>query len=153
MGRITAILESAHQRAKEKALPYRGALTAAEAYELLQLAPHAKLVDVRTRAELDWVGHVTDDIDFLEIEWVTYPTMKMNPNFIPHLTAQADKESLILFLCRSGIRSYAAAAAATQAGFPSCYNILDGFEGNRDHEHHRNTLGGWRAEGLPWEQA
>jgi rhodanese-related sulfurtransferase len=152
MGRITAILESAHQRAKERALPYRGALTATEAYELLQLAPNAKLVDVRTRAELDWVGYVSDDIDTVEIEWVTYPTMKMNPNFMAHLNEQVDKESLVLFLCRSGIRSYAAAASATQAGFPSCYNILEGFEGNRDTEHHRGVMGGWRAEGLPWAQ-
>lgn len=153
MGRITAILEAAHQRAKERMLPYRGALTAAEAYELLQLAPNATLVDVRTRAELDWVGYVADDIKTVEIEWVTYPTMKMNPNFVAHLKEQVDAEALVLFLCRSGIRSYAAAAAATQAGFSACYNILDGFEGNRDSEHHRNVLGGWRAEGLPWQQS
>jgi rhodanese-related sulfurtransferase len=152
MGRITAILETAHQRAQEKGLAYRGALTSVEAYELLQLAPHAKLVDVRTRAELDWVGRVGDEIDCTEIEWLTYPGMKPNPNFVAHLDQQVDKESLVLFICRSGVRSHAAAITATQAGFSACYGVLDGFEGDLDSEQHRNTLSGWRAEGLPWTQ-
>ena len=153
MGRITAILEAAHLRAQTQGLAYRGSLTPAEAGELLQLAPHAKLVDVRTRAELDWVGRIGDDIDCTEIEWMTYPGMKPNPHFLAHLDQQVDKESLVLFICRSGARSQAAAVAATQAGFSACYDILDGFEGGLDGEHHRNVLSGWRAEGLPWMQS
>ena len=69
MGKITAILQSAQQRAKDMGLPYEGALLPAEAYELLQSAPGAKLVDVRCRAELDWVGRIPDAV---EIEWLTY---------------------------------------------------------------------------------
>ena len=149
MGKITAILQAAQQRAKEMNLPYEGALYPDEAYEILQSAPGAKLVDVRTRAELDWVGRVPDAV---EIEWATHPGMKPNPHFITQLAQQVDKEALVLFICRSGARSNAAAAAATQAGYSDCYNVLEGFEGEKDADEHRNTLGGWRVAGLPWEQ-
>ena len=98
MGKITAILQAAQQRAKEMNLSYEGALYPDEAYEILQSAPGAKLVDVRTRAELDWVGRVPGAV---EIEWATYPGMKPNPHFIAQLEQQIDKEALVIFICRS----------------------------------------------------
>ena len=150
MGKITAILNVAQQRAKDANLPYEGCLLPDEAFEILQLAPGAKLVDVRSRAELDWVGRVPGAV---EIEWATYPGMKANPNFLASLEQQVDKESLVLFLCRSGARSHNAAITATQAGFADCYNVLAGFEGDKDADGHRNVLSGWRAAGLPWEQS
>jgi rhodanese-related sulfurtransferase len=149
MGKITTILESAQQRAKEQGLPYQGSLLPKEAHQILSSASGAKLVDVRTHAELDWVGRIADAI---EIEWMSYPGMKPNPHFLAHLDQQVEKEALVLFICRSGARSHAAAAAATQAGYNSCYNVLEGFEGDPDAAKHRNTLNGWRATGLPWQQ-
>ncbi|OGS97199.1 MAG: rhodanese [Gallionellales bacterium RIFCSPLOWO2_02_FULL_57_47] len=149
MGKITAILQAAQQRAKEMNLQYEGALLPEEAYEILQSAPGAKLVDVRSRAELDWVGHVENSVN---IEWATYPGMRPNPHFLTQLEQQVEKEALVIFLCRSGARSHHAAAAATKAGYSDCYNVLEGFEGDKNSENHRNTLGGWRAAGLPWEQ-
>ena len=150
MGTITAILQAAQARAKELNLSYEGALLPSEAHEILQSAPGAKLVDVRTRAELDWVGVVPDAIS---IEWATYPGMKPNQNFIAQLEQQVDKESLVIFLCRSGVRSHHAATVATKAGFSDCYNILEGFEGDKNADNQRNVLGGWRSEDLPWEQS
>lgn len=150
MGKITSILESAQQRARELKLPYEGALYPAEAYELLRSAPGVKLIDVRCRAELDWVGRVPDSV---HIEWASYPGMKPNPHFLSQLEQQVDKEALIIFLCRSGARSHHAAAAATLAGYGDCYNMLEGFEGDLDAHRHRNATGGWRTAGLPWEQS
>ena len=150
MGKITSILQAAQQRAKDKNLPYEGALYPDEAYEILQSAPGAKLVDVRSRAELDWVGRISDAV---EIEWFTYPGMKANPNFNAELQQQVDKEALVLFICRSGGRSHSAAVAATQAGFRDCYNVLEGFEGDKDNNGHRNVKEGWRVAGLPWAQS
>ena len=150
MGKITALLQAAQQRAKEMNLPYKGALHPDEAYEILQSAPGARLLDVRSRAELDWVGRVPGAA---EIEWVTYPGMKPNPHFIAQFEQQMDKEALVLFMCRSGVRSHHAATAATKAGYGDCYNVLEGFEGDMDADEHRNTVGGWRAAGLPWEQS
>lgn len=150
MGKLTELLTLAQTRARELKLPYSGALTPAEAQQVLELAPGAKLVDVRSRAELDWVGRVPGAV---EIEWASYPGMQANPNFIAQLKAQTDPEALLLFLCRSGARSHNAATVAIQAGHTDCYNILEGFEGDKDANHQRNKVGGWRHAGLPWIQS
>lgn len=150
MGRLTDILALAQSRARELDLPYEGALTPGEAHEVWQLAPGAKLVDVRTRAELDWVGRIPGA---MEIEWQAYPGFQRNPHFLAQLKHQVDHEALVMFICRSGQRSHHAAALASQEGFPDCYNVLEGFEGDRDVHGQRNRLGGWRAAGLPWQQS
>ena len=149
MGQISEILSRAQQRGKEMNLSYAGALLPDEAYQLTQLAPSAKLVDVRSRAEHDFVGVIPDAV---LIEWASYPGMRNNPNFMAELEQQVDKEALVMFICRSGARSHNAAVAATKAGYTDCYNVLEGFEGDLDNEGHRNVLNGWRACGLPWEQ-
>ncbi len=150
MGKITEILGVAQSRAKDMNLPYEGALMPDEACAILQSAPGAKLVDVRSRAELDFVGRIPGAV---EIEWATYPGMKPNPHFLAALEQQVDKEALVLFICRSGARSHFAANVATQAGYGDCYNVLAGFEGDLNAEKHRNTANGWRVLGLPWEQS
>ena len=150
MTEIPKILQAAQHRAQEMNLPYEGALLPDEAYQLLQSAPGAKLVDVRSTAEWDWVGRIPDAV---EIEWASYPGMKPNPQFVAQLQQQVDKDALVLFICRSGTRSHHAAIAASQAGYADCYNVLEGFEGDKDPEEHRNVLTGWRAAGLPWEQS
>lgn len=149
MGKITEILERAQQRARELNLPYAGALLPGEAYDIMQSAPGAKLVDVRTAAEFVWVGRIPDAV---EIEWQTFPGMQTNPHFMTQLQQQVDKEALTMFICRSGGRSHFAAIAATQAGYTDCYNVLEGFEGDKDADEHRNNKGGWRKAGLPWKQ-
>jgi len=150
MGKITEILQTAQKRAKEMDLPYEGALLPDEAYQIMQSAPGAKLVDVRTRAEFDWVGRIPNAV---EIEWSTYPGMKPNPHFIMQLQQQVDKEAMLMFICRSGVRSHYAAALATQSGYADCYNVLEGFEGDVNTDKQRNVLNGWRAAELPWEQS
>lgn len=145
-----SIFEKAHERATEMGLPYQGALLPQEAYQVLQGSEQAKLVDVRTRAELDWVGRMPDAI---EIELRSYPGMLPNPEFVAQLSRQVDKNHPVLFVCRSGARSSQAAAMAASAGFAACYNILEGFEGDKDAQGHRGGVGGWKAAGLPWEQS
>lgn len=149
MGKLSDILALARDRAEQLGLPYAGAVTPREAWELLQHAPGAKLIDVRSRAEWDWVGRVPGAV---EIEWATYPGMVRNANFLTQLQHQVDNESLMLFMCRSGQRSHQAAAEAYAVGFHNAYNVLEGFEGDKDANGHRNTVGGWRAAGLPWTQ-
>lgn len=149
MGRINEILTLAHTRADEQQLPYAGAVTPPEAFELTQLAADAKIIDVRTRAERDWVGRIPNAI---EIEWLGYPEMQPNPHFLSALQHAVTADSTLLFICRSGARSNAAATAAAAAGFPACYNILEGFEGDKDANTHRNQTNGWRFADLPWTQ-
>lgn len=147
MGQLSDILRLAQSRARDLELPYEGALTPREAHQVWQLAPGARLVDVRTRAEWEWVGRVPGAV---EIEWQGWPGGTANPNFLARLRQEVDPQSLVLFLCRSGVRSHHAAALATTAGYPDCYNILEGFEGDKDASGQRGKLGGWRLAGLPW---
>ncbi|MGH8247499.1 MAG: rhodanese-like domain-containing protein [Gammaproteobacteria bacterium] len=146
---ISELIEQARTRGTAQQLPYVGALLPREAYTLLQQAPGAKLVDVRTRAEWSYVGRIPGAV---EIEWQTYPNGQPNPNFLRELEAQVDKEVPVMFLCRSGARSHAAASAAAAAGYSQAFNVLEGFEGDKDTHGHRNTVGGWRVAGLPWFQ-
>ncbi len=149
MGKLNEILALARVRGEALSRPYSGELTPREAYELSQLAPGATIVDVRTRAEWDWVGRIPGAV---EIEWNQYPGGVRNPNFIAELKRQVDPEAVVMFVCRSGVRSIAAAAAATEAGYNGCYNVLEGFEGDKDANGQRNRIGGWRHAGLPWHQ-
>jgi rhodanese-related sulfurtransferase len=144
-------LQKARQRAKDMGLPYEGALTPAEAHQLLQDSGGAKLVDVRTRAELDWVGRVPGAV---EVELLSWPGSRPNPDFVKQLeNAVPDKNTPLLFLCRSGGRSHNAAMLAMQAGYVETYNVLEGFEGDKDAGGHRSSVGGWRKAGLPWTQS
>jgi rhodanese-related sulfurtransferase len=144
------ILARANERAREMKLPYAGALLPAEAYSLMQGLPEAKLVDVRTRAELEWVGRVPDAV---LVEWNTWPSGSRNLNFIAEFEALIPRNAIAMLFCRSGVRSHHAAIAVTQAGYTNAYNVLQGFEGDKNPNGQRNTLGGWRAAGLPWKQS
>jgi rhodanese-related sulfurtransferase len=145
------ILSSARQRGQDKQLPYAGAVTPQEAYALLRDNPRARLVDVRTNAERDWVGRVAIDGErHAAIEWNVYPGGTPNPRFLDQLTQVAGKDDVLLFLCRSGVRSRHAAKLATEHGYLHCFDILEGFEGDKDAEGHRKTVGGWCKHGLPW---
>jgi rhodanese-related sulfurtransferase len=141
------IKKTAGERAKSMGLPYAGALLPAEAVELMKAG--VKLVDVRTRPELQYVGKVPGS---LAVEWQTWPGSKPNPEFIAELAAAAGKDEPVMFLCRSGVRSHGAAEAAMRAGWKETYNVLEGFEGDKDAAGHRNTVNGWRKAGLPWTQ-
>ncbi|WP_227817971.1 rhodanese-like domain-containing protein [Nitrogeniibacter aestuarii] len=149
MGTLTDILSLAKKRAEDLNLPYAGALTPAEAHQVWQLAPGARLVDVRTRAEWDWVGRIPDSV---EIEWMSYPGNQPNASFLAELKHQVDPEALVMFICRSGARSNNAARVAAENGYTESYNVLEGFEGDKDANGHRNRIGGWRKAGLPWHQ-
>lgn len=144
------ILALAAERAHHTHAVYAGALLPAEAHTVLQSVDGAVLVDVRTQAEIDWVGSVPGA---LHIEWQRYPGGVLNPDFLRRLEAEVAPSQPVLFLCRSGGRSHAAAGLAAEAGFTQSFNVLQGFEGDRDPNGHRNTVGGWRAAGLPWSQS
>jgi len=135
---------------------YAGDLTPAQAWELLGRVGHAVLVDVRTQAEWQFVGlpDVSDHgRDTALIAWQVYPNMNISPGFVDRLAEAApDKTAPVMFLCRSGVRSQAAAAAATAAGYAKAYNILEGFEGGPNADQQRGKVGGWKVAGLPWRQ-
>jgi len=145
------IIDAARQRGIEQQTSYAGAVTPAEADALIRSNADVMLVDVRTQAERDWVGRVRiPDAQHVAIEWNTYPGGQRNQEFLAQLQAAASADKTLLFLCRSGVRSRQAAAAATEHGYANCFDILEGFEGDKDAQGHRKTTGGWCVAGLPW---
>lgn len=150
MSEVGTILDKAHQRAQEFALPYSGVVLPQEAWALLQALPEARLVDVRSAAEWQFVGGVPGAVC---IEWKTWPGMLPNPDFLAQLQRQVDPEAVLLLLCRTGARSDDAARLLAANGYASVYNIAEGFEGERDGAGHRGGVNGWQAHGLPWQQA
>lgn len=135
---------------------YAGDILPDEAWDILQNHAGALLVDVRTEAEWAYVGVpslATLGREPIFIPWMHFPSGDQNPHFADQVAGHVtDKETPILFLCRSGQRSRAAAQAVTALGFTRCYNIAHGFEGDKDADHHRSTINGWKVDGLPWVQ-
>ncbi len=144
------VIEIAQQRAIDLYLPYFGALTPTEVWELTKSGVSIAIVDVRTRAEWVFVGHVPESI---KIEWQHFPSGALNPNFLATLKDSVNVDSNIVFMCRSGARSHDAAILAASEGYPRIFNMLEGFEGDLDSEGHRNKIGGWKAAGLAWQQS
>ena len=135
---------------------YAGDVSPNTAWKILNERKDAILIDVRTRAEWNYVG--LPDLASVGkkpalLEWQVFPSMQPNPEFVASLSgAAADKDAPMLFLCRSGVRSAAAAKAMTAAGYSSCLNVADGFEGPLDAQAKRGAAAGWKAAGLPWRQ-
>lgn len=137
---------------------YAGDISAEEAWRVLSENPEAQLVDVRTSAEWSFVG--LPDLaplgkEPLLSEWQSFPAMNVNGAFVRDVgeaLGASRRDAPVLFLCRSGVRSRAAAIAMTAQGFGHCYNIAGGFEGDPDEHGHRAQRNGWKVAGLPWRQ-
>jgi rhodanese-related sulfurtransferase len=151
--------EGLRQTARSRLAPgstYAGDVTPDEAWQILASETDAVLVDVRTNAEWNFVG--LPDLTSLGkkpllISWQRFPDMAVNSEFAAELAAAGVEPSAsIVFLCRSGARSAAAATLCTADGYGQCFNILEGFEGPLDGEKHRGTAAGWKMRALPWVQ-
>ncbi len=128
------------------------------AYAYLQENPYSVLVDIRSSMEYLFVGHPVGSV---HIPWIDEPEWEVNPEFVVQVQRLLEgrfkdidlyKEASIILICRSGKRSLEAGAALLAKGFKQVLHVDEGFEGERDENHHRGTLGGWRFHGLPWEQ-
>jgi rhodanese-related sulfurtransferase len=139
---------------------YRGDVQPEEAWSTLSASASGALFDVRTTAEWAYVG--LPDVSatgrpLITVEWQSFPSGAVNPDFVAALKTELEARNIgqdepLYFLCRSGGRSAAAAAAMTAAGHSNCFNVAGGFEGRSDQERHRGTIEGWKVAGLPWRQ-
>ena len=134
-------------------------LSATQAAELLEQDPQAVFIDVRSHMEYLFIGHPKGAIN---IPWIDEPDWVINPDFVRELRqlllgglvhdVSTSHGVPVILICRSGKRSVEAGNLLLSEGFENVYSVTEGFEGELDDEHHRSTLGGWRYEGLPWEQ-
>jgi rhodanese-related sulfurtransferase len=129
-------------------------------WERLKSDPRSVLVDVRTRAEWAFVG--LPDLSeagkqVVTVEWQTFPDNRIDPDFNGRLSTALEKAGVkkddeVFFICRSGGRSRMAAEVMAVAGYRSCRNVAEGFEGPLDQHRHRGQVAGWKAARLPWVQ-
>ncbi len=130
-----------------------------EAYKLLEQHENAVLIDVRSVMEYEFVGHPLNAMHISIKEppvWVTQQDFVNKVRISLEQRLPENKEILeipLLMLCRSGKRSELGAEMLSNDGFTNVYNVLEGFEGDKDDDGHRNTINGWRFHGLPWEQS
>ncbi len=124
-------------------------LTPRQAHEFLQSTPEAVFIDVRSDIEHMFVGHPEGS---MLIPWIDGPDWEINPDFVAQVKKAASMNRPVVLICRSGKRSMDAGFALEQAGLTEVYNVLHGFEGDLDDHHHRNSINGWRHDGLPWVQ-
>lgn len=135
---------------------YAGDIKPKQAWDILQEDPDACLVDVRTEAEWRYVG--LPDLGEIGkkthcVGWQFFPDNQRNERFVEDVSALGVRpDQTVLLICRSGQRSRHAAIALTSAGYKTCYNVAEGFEGDKDGAGHRGTVGGWKVAGLPWGQ-
>lgn len=134
-------------------------ITPVEAWDILQSDVNAIVLDVRSTMEFHYVGH---PIGAVNVPLKEPPTWDIDPAFVDKVrsalqetcdAAVTAEDFTILSLCRSGQRSMTAAQLLSAQGFNRVYNVLEGFEGERDGNNHRNTVNGWRVRQLPWEQS
>jgi len=133
-------------------------ISATEAFELMQKEPSTAFIDVRSDMEYLFIGHPNGSVN---IPWIDEPDFVINPDFerevrkliLGGVIASSAHDSVpVVLICRSGNRSEEAGNLLIEHGFKHVYNIAHGFEGELDEAHHRSTIGGWRFDGLPWEQ-
>ena len=142
---------------------------ATEAYALKQkLGREAFFVDIRSRAEVAWLG--TPTVADAQVPFADHPAgmpwddaggrFKLAPNagFEPELARRLaasglGKDATIILMCRSGDRSTRAADLLTGLGYRNVYSVVDGFEGDvaKDGpQAGQRVVNGWKNAGLPW---
>ncbi len=124
-------------------------MTPQQSFDFLQANPEAVFIDVRSEMEYMFVGHPAGS---MLIPWVDGPNWDIDPNFVSHVKKAASVNRPVVLICRSGRRSAEAGLALEKAGLTEVYNVLNGFEGELNDQHHRNSCNGWRQAGLPWAQ-
>jgi len=141
-------------------MSYAGDVSCSECWQALKENKTAQLIDVRTIPEWNFVGLPNLEQAskrVIPVEWQQFPNMQINPQFVQIVEQElqavgADKSSQVYFLCRSGVRSISAATSLAAAGYKNAFNVVGGFEGDKNHESHRGKVSGWKHDNLPWMQ-
>jgi rhodanese-related sulfurtransferase len=142
------IFRRAENRARQEGVAYRGEVAPEEAWRIFQEYPGARLLDIRTTEELTLIGRVPGAV---EIPWRLFRDWELNPRFLRDVEKNFLPSDLILLLCRSGVRSKEAGELLASEGFQHCFNVLEGFEGDKN-EAGQRVVAGWKVRGLPWSQ-
>ncbi len=135
-----------------------------DAYALATSNAGYYILDVRTVAEWQWVGHpginkagegaaLTGKVLNISYEVSKKGQMILNDHFLKDVqdVFQDTSNVVLITMCRSGSRSKAAATVLEAAGY-NVLNMVTGFEGSADTNGYR-TVNAWKVEGLPYTSA
>ncbi|MFT6219579.1 MAG: rhodanese-related sulfurtransferase [Myxococcota bacterium] len=133
-----------------------------DAWKFLQENPQSILIDVRTEQEIEFVGFADlsqINAKTISLPWRHYTNMEIDEGFTDKLSAliaevfpSNPQQTNLLFLCRSGSRSFEAAMFVSDLNYPNCYNVVDGFEGPCNQDGRRGQIKGWKSKNLSWKQ-
>ncbi len=137
-------------------------LTSQEGYQIKKQNPKILFLDVRTRAEVNFLG-MPDIADAnIPVKPITKILTKngkayQRVNNTDFVAAVADmvlrkgleEDPVIFIMCRNGKGSAIASNRLADAGYTKVYSIIDGFEGDLD-KNGKHTINGWKNAGLPW---
>ncbi len=136
-------------------------VTPDEAFSRATTDANAYILDVRTLAEWQWVGHpgknklgegaaLDGKVVNVSYQIENKGTMIVNPSFLSEINEifGNNPNAVLITMCRSGHRSSLAAAALEAAGYKAL-NMVTGFEGGSDASGYR-TVNGWVNDGLPY---
>ena len=137
-------------------------LTSSEGHRFKTQNPKILFLDVRTRAEVNFLG-LPDVVDAnIPIKPITTVLAKDgkayqrvdNEDFVPAIEAliarkKLDDDPVIFVMCRNGKGSAIATNRLAEAGYTKVYSIVDGYEGDFD-ANGKRTVNGWKNAGLPW---
>lgn len=122
-------------------------------------------IDVRTPAEIEFVGHAEGLDKNIPIAYRVYTKFSekkhrygtiINQNFISEVDALVKEKGLtkedaqLVLICRSGDRSAASSKLLAKNGYKTVYTVIDGFEGDKGKESHKRDVNGWKNAGNPW---
>jgi rhodanese-related sulfurtransferase len=110
-----------------------------EAFDMLNTVPDSYLIDVRTRAEYQFVGHPLKAYLFpyrfftttfaKESDHHAYQLGPNNKAFVEQIAKVFKKTDNLLVISRDGTRSALAAKALIDEDFKNVFDVVDGFEG------------------------
>lgn len=137
-------------------MPELASISSKEAQQLLEEDSSTQLIDVRSSMEFLFVGH---PVGAVHIAWIDDPDWEVNTDFANEVESLVKKKSPdfyinspIILICRSGVRTKEAGNVLIEAGFKNVMFVDEGFEGERNKNDQRSTVGGWRYHGMPWKQ-
>lgn len=131
-------------------------LTPVAAYQMLKEDPrHTFLIDCRTMAEYEFIGHPTMAYNIPYKFW-TPKERVLNSTFTQDVAARFKKTDRLIVICKTGKYSRLACEKLIKAGFKHVFNVLYGFEGDKVKDKkridygHRGAINGWKHDGLPY---
>ena len=116
-------------------------IKAIEAFDFLSKKVDSHLID--TRSDIEWKSIGIPDLSSINketnlINWGPVLDQTFFEQYKNFLLSSFNQKDNLLFICRSGSRSFMAAQIAIKFGFENSFNISDGFYNENDQNWKKN---------------